>query len=468
MLAEAGDPADPPLFLLEAIAAEIVRCCGHRALKGYRLGYGWTVEKAVAAFHEMCREHDLGARGLTVRSWVEWESGEYPNADYRDLLCRLFRTDPVSLGFTQAYGAHHAGSAPESASAGGLPSEPGDVVSRVAQESVGHAAAVEVSDAGPTLLESFGADVTRLARAYLHDAPLPLFTQLVRVRRESCELLARRLRPAQRVEVLLIAGQACGLLANASLDFGSPQAAAVQARSAWTYALAACHDGLSAWIRGLQAMAAYWSQDYGPAVACARDGQRFASSVTARARLHAIEALACAAAGAQREALTALQAAERARHSGHGVDEIHDVIAGEFGFAPAKQSYLAGSTYLRLGRPQQAIASAGTAIRSYEDGPPAERAYGNEALARVDQVHGYLMAGDLEAACQAAAGIFELPPCQRIDGLFQRLHSVSGLLRGSRYQRTLQALELIECIEEFQLTQGVLPGSAGSLARRPT
>jgi hypothetical protein len=246
------------------------------------------------------------------------------------------------------------------------------------------------------LLESFGADVTRLARAYLHDAPGPLFTELVWVRRETCELLARRLRPAQQVELLLIAGQACGLLANASLDLGSPHAAAMQARSAWTYAVAACHDGLGAWIRGLQAMISYWSQDYDTAIASARDGQRFASSPTARTRLHAIEALACATAGARSEALAALQAAERAQHSGHGFDEIHDVIAGEFGFTLAKQSYLAGSTYIRLGRPRQAITSAGTAIRLYEDGPLTERAYGNEALARVDLVSGYLLGGELE------------------------------------------------------------------------
>jgi hypothetical protein len=467
MLAEAGDPADTPLFLLEAIAAEIVRCCGHHALKANRLAYGWTVERAVTALHTMCREHELGARGLTVRSWLEWEAGDHPNADYQDLLCRLFRTDPVSLDFRHTYGTCVAVTAPDLASDEDPPPETGWVVSRMAQESVTHAAVAEISDAGATLLESFAADVTRLARAYLHDAPGPLFTELVRVRRETSELLARRLRPAQQVELLLIAGQACGLLANASLDLGSPHAAAMQARSAWTYAVAACHDGLSAWIRGLQAMIAYWSQDYDTAVASARDGHRFASSPTARTRLHAIEALACATAGARSEAVAALQAAERAQHSGHRSDEIHDVIAGEFGFTPAKQSYLAGGTYIRLGRPRQAIASAGTAIRLYEDGPLAERAYGNEALARVDLVNGYLLGGDLEAACQSATGIFELPPSQRIDGLSQRLHGVGGLLRSPRYQRAPQALEFIERIDEFRVTEGVLPGRTGSLVRRP-
>ena len=133
MLAKAGDPADPPLFLLEAIAAEIVHCCGHRALKANRLAYGWTVERAVTALHTMCREHELGARGLTIRSWLEWEAGDHPNADYQDLLCRLFRTDPVSLGFRHTYGTCVAGTAPALAGDEDPPPETGWVVSRMAQ-----------------------------------------------------------------------------------------------------------------------------------------------------------------------------------------------------------------------------------------------------------------------------------------------------------------------------------------------
>jgi hypothetical protein len=43
---------------------------------------------------------------------------------------------------------------------------------------------------------------------------------------------------------------------------------------------------------------------------------------------------------------------------------------------------------------------------------------------------------------------------------------VSGLLRSPRYQRTAQALELIEQIGEFHVTQGLPPCYPG-LARRP-
>jgi hypothetical protein len=466
LLEEAGSPADPPPFLLQAIAAEIIRCCGHRPLKGCRLARGWTVETALAAFHAMCQEEALGARGLTARSWLEWEAGEHPNADYQDLLCRLFRADPVSLGFSHAYGDSAAEPGPDRVDGGEMSPGAADLVNRAARESIAHVATAELSDAGPTLLDLFETEVTRLARAYLHEASLPVFTQLTRMRSDACELLAGRLSPSQRARMMLVMGQVCGLLANASLDLGSTGAAAAQARAAWTYAMTIRHHGLTAWIRGLQAMIAYWSQDQNAAIAFARDGQRFASSGTASTRLHAIEALACAAVSARRDALAALDAAERCQRFGKVTDEIHDVIGGEFGFAPAKRSYLAGSTYVCLGRPRQAIACAETAIRLYMDGPATERSYGNEALARVDLVNGYVMADNLEAACQSAAVIFELPREQRIDGLSRRLHYVGLLLRGQRYQRMPQALELVERINDFNTRQNIV-SDGGSLTRRP-
>jgi hypothetical protein len=464
VLAEAGNPADPPSFLLETVAAQMVRDYGICALKGHRLAHGWTVEAAVTAFHTMCQDNRLGARGLTARSWLEWEAGEYPNADYQDLLCRLFRTDPVTLGFSTAY-KEPATRRPGHLD-GQVEGETAEVVRSAARESLAHVAGAELSDAGPALLDLFAADITRLARAYLHEAPLPVFAELARIRRDACALLARRLRPSQRSHMLVLAGQVCGLLANASLDLGSSKAAAAQARAAWTYALAAGHDGLSAWIRGLQAMIAFWSHDQKAAIALARDGQRYASSATPRTRLHAIEALACAAIGAQPDAIAALKAGERTLHCGQSTDEIHDMIAGEFGFALAKWSYLAGSTYVRLGLPRQAIASAGAAIRLYQDGPLTERSYGNEALARVDLVNAYVLADDLEAAAQSAAVIFGLPHDQRIDGLSRRLHGIGGLLRDPRYRAAPQALELIERIEAFQATHDELPSPASFPGRR--
>jgi hypothetical protein len=102
-LIEAGEPPEPPPGLLHEIARAISTCCGHTRLKCFRLAYGWTMNQAVDAFHAMCKAGELKLRGLTVRSWLEWEAGARPNSDYQDLLARLFTTGPVQLGFATDY-----------------------------------------------------------------------------------------------------------------------------------------------------------------------------------------------------------------------------------------------------------------------------------------------------------------------------------------------------------------------------
>jgi hypothetical protein len=98
-----GEPTDPDPGLVASIAEEIAACCGHSRLKAYRLAYGWTVLQAVETVHAMCRADGLGARGLSERSWKEWEAGGRPSPDYQDLLCRLLRTGPVQLGLASDY-----------------------------------------------------------------------------------------------------------------------------------------------------------------------------------------------------------------------------------------------------------------------------------------------------------------------------------------------------------------------------
>lgn len=102
-LLQAGDPVEPPIALLYNIARKIHACCGHTLFKSHRLARSWTVEKAVASFHAMCDVLEIKRRGLSIRSWLEWEAGGVPNRDYQDLLCRLFATGSVQLGFSTDY-----------------------------------------------------------------------------------------------------------------------------------------------------------------------------------------------------------------------------------------------------------------------------------------------------------------------------------------------------------------------------
>ncbi|CAM3954358.1 NB-ARC domain-containing protein [Nocardia ninae] len=94
---------DLRIELLHAMAHEIAEQCGHNLFKSHRLAWGWTVAEAVDQFHLMCRREKLKQRGLVARSWMEWEAGSRPSWDYQDLLCRLFRTNPVQLGWASDY-----------------------------------------------------------------------------------------------------------------------------------------------------------------------------------------------------------------------------------------------------------------------------------------------------------------------------------------------------------------------------
>lgn len=98
-----GTSAQPPVTVLHRVAAEIIRCCGVSPVKAYRWAWGWTLDEAIQALHDMCAAQDLGSHALSPRSWQMWEAGRTTSDRYRDLLCRLFQTNGLALGFTPDY-----------------------------------------------------------------------------------------------------------------------------------------------------------------------------------------------------------------------------------------------------------------------------------------------------------------------------------------------------------------------------
>jgi tetratricopeptide (TPR) repeat protein len=89
--------------LLNVIAADIAAECEVTRFRAHRLARAWTVAQAVEAFHRMCRRENIKSRGLTERSWMEWEAGSRPNWDYQDLLSRLFQASAIQLGWAIDY-----------------------------------------------------------------------------------------------------------------------------------------------------------------------------------------------------------------------------------------------------------------------------------------------------------------------------------------------------------------------------
>lgn len=103
LIAAGVDPDVADVLLLHAVAAKIRQCCGHNGLRAHRLAWGWSVREATEQVHALCTAQGLGARGLVTRSWWQWEAGKRPNDDYVDLLCRLFQTSAVHLGYAPDY-----------------------------------------------------------------------------------------------------------------------------------------------------------------------------------------------------------------------------------------------------------------------------------------------------------------------------------------------------------------------------
>jgi len=74
---------------------------------------------------------------------------------------------------------------------------------------------------------------------------------MARARNETYRLLERTQRSQELVELYLIAGQLCVMLAKASSDLGYQVAATEQARTAFVYAESVDHNGLRAFARSI-------------------------------------------------------------------------------------------------------------------------------------------------------------------------------------------------------------------------
>ncbi|MFE6863256.1 XRE family transcriptional regulator [Nocardia sp. NPDC057668] len=339
-----------------------------------------------------------------------------------------------------------------------------DLIMAAAHEASDHAGRAESTNVGATMLEQLDADVTRIANDYVHVPPVPMMVEMLRVRRRVYRLLEGHQRPADTGHLYLLAGTLSGLLANASTDLGYVDAAGEQARAAWAYAELCEHNGLRAWTRGMQALIEYWSERPRRAVLLAQSGQQYAESVTARVRLHNIEARIWSKLGSVADTERCIRAAEAAREGAAGNDVLHDEVGGVFGFNEPKSHYYAGATYIHLGQAQPALTATERAIDLYANGPTEQRSYGAESLARVDSAAAHLINGSLDGAAEALQPVLRLDEDKRIAQLEERLTGLRQRLIRPEFREAGEARRLDERIEEFCGTtaaKGMLPPDAG-------
>jgi hypothetical protein len=312
----------------------------------------------------------------------------------------------------------------------------------VAEESLRFADRAAEPNLADATLEHLHWEISRIAVDYVH-APLhTLFADLVKTRDEIFDLLDQGQRPGDARDLNFLGGVTCLILAHAAQNVGNERAALAQLRAAWKLAKVANHDGLRAWSRGTAALINEWSLHQGTAVDLATRGAQFPSSRESQIRLAAIEARAAARKGDKQHAQQAMARLRVVQDSADSPDEVVQ-FGGLLSFPEAKQQYYLGGTHALLGEHDAAEQYAQAAITAYETGLPAERSYGDEALARLDIVNVRLAKGDLDGAAAAVAPVLALPEDRLIRQFELPLSRTRGLLAqpqfaGARVGRTLQ------------------------------
>lgn len=315
----------------------------------------------------------------------------------------------------------------------------------IAHESMQHAATVS-GNVDLVTIEQAQAETWRLARGYNETAPLVVLAEARRARDLTYLLLDQTHRPNQTRDLYLVAGQLCGLMAAASFDLAAWDAAAEQARAAYLYGELVDHPGLRAWTRGYQALIAYWTGRPQQAVAIAKAGLAEAPIGSPTSRLHGISARAWSHVGNKTETHAAIAAADAANEGPQGYDDLHDEVAGEFGWGPSRHSACVGSALVQIGDGHAAADRMRTALAllptDQHGGLLAERAY-------CDLANAELVRRDLDAAADALRPVWQLPAPNRSEGVTGRLIKAERMLVAKQWQSDRQAAHMRDQIVMF-------------------
>jgi hypothetical protein len=305
----------------------------------------------------------------------------------------------------------------------------------------------------PESLEQVYDDVRKLATDYPRRPLTDVLPDLVRAQDDVYALLEQTHRPQQGRQLYMLAGIIGGMLAKASHDMAEPHAAITQARAAFSCAENADHNGLRAWLRGLQALVAYWAGRPGESVKYAQDGAQYAlvGSGTASVWLPISEARAWAAQGNVIEARAAIERAEDARD--HVTMDELDELGGLCSFSVPRQLYYAADALAWLPSEADATALYATqAIEAYSDHEHPDWAFGDQAGSRTDLAIARVVQGEIEGAAESLAPVLDLPVPQRINGVMHSVRRVRDALRNSPDVAAPEVREVQDQIEMFART----------------
>ncbi|NGN63870.1 XRE family transcriptional regulator [Streptomyces sp. A7024] len=291
-------------------------------------------------------------------------------------------------------------------------------------------------------------DVRQLATEYPQRPLSALLSDLVQIQELLYTQLELRQSPTQARQLYFLTGVVSGMLAKASHDLADPNAAMAQARTAFLCAENADHNGLRAWLRGLQSLISYWAGRHRDAVRYAQEGTELAGLAgnSSTVWLPVSEARAWAALGDSDRTHAAIRRAEEAWDRVQP-DEV-DELGGLCTFNRPRQLYYAADALAWL--PSQADAAAHygeQAVEAYSDTTSPDWAFGDQAGSQTDLAIARISLGELEGAEEAIAPMLDLDPEHRINGIVNSAMHVHRAL--SRSPLAAPGSELQERIEMF-------------------
>lgn len=267
-------------------------------------------------------------------------------------------------------------------------------------------------------------DVQALALAYPTSPLDDILPDLVERQSHVFDLLEKPQRPTQGADLYFLSGVLGGMLAKASHDQGNPTAALSQSRTAWLCAEHSGHDGLRAWICGLQSLVSYWADQPRESVRYAEKGAVYAARAgnSSLAWLPASEARAWAKLGNADQAHAAIRRANEA-WTAVQPDEL-DNFGGIAGFSEARQVYFAAEALSWLENDDRTMSVATDAVDRYADRSSPDYAFGDASGSKAALAIARIEAGDEEGAAEALRSVLDLPAAQRINGIVHAVNRV--------------------------------------------
>lgn len=452
------------------IAEEMGRRWGYRPRQAWRHAAGLTQDELAHRYNAVLGDADAVMSGKRIADYEAWPvRGNQPPAhvlatlakvldarirDLVDLMDRqnMSKRNLVALELESQQPVLPLATAervPVAPSAGRDSPELDALITSVAKESLKHAERAEITEVGDMALADLDMEVRRIAQEHLHVNSLDLFDDTLLLRNRVYRLLERKQHPRESSQLYFLAGILCNLLADTSMSAGQSRAALEQCRAGLTYGEIIGHNGLRFWARTMQASLAYWSGRPKRALDLVQSAEPWSRAPVVRLQYENASALFHACIGEKESSLGSLRSAQENRDRVDGTDELFEQIGGMFAYPPAKQAQIATMTMIRLGRFDDAVDTATLCLDLYENSPHSERAFGNEASAKIDLARAHVLSGEVAGAASVLQEVLSLPPRMRQEWFVVSLKSLLLDLRHTRFTGSTEVRELVQGIEGF-------------------